>query len=265
MLFKSYEIISNCIFNNLYKIPENIDLIVGIDRSGMIIALMIANYLHKKVVSFDEFIDDNFNIDNIKNVLITQDSTANGKRINEIKNQIKLSNKFYLNIKYIIIYYVNKNILNDINNIALEHFQSSDLMELNFIFNQFNLTMYQIQGNLCRKPTQEEIQNQEKYLDYINNVKPYQRPNKQIISCIITNRPEKYRKQTQEWLKKYNYRYNKLIMMPQNINDKIKYKGQIYKNSSEELYISNDEKESIEINKISNKQVLCTQTMQIIQ
>ena len=264
MSFKSYEIISNYIFNNLYKIPENIDLVVGIDRSGMIIALMIANYLHKKVVSFDEFIDDNFNIDNIKNVLITDDIISKGIAITQTKNKIKLSDKLNsLNIKFLAVYSCTQDV--KVSDVVMGYNNTWFQFCLFYNGSMSNVSMYQIQGNLCRKPTQEEMQNEEKYLDYINNVKPYQRPNARNYSCIITNRPEKYRKQTQEWLKKYNYRYNKLIMIPQNISDKIKYKGQIYKNSSEKLYISNDEKQSIEINKISNKQVLCTQTMQIIQ
>lgn len=264
MSFKSYETISNYIFNNLYKIPENIDLVVGIDRSGMIIALMIANYLHKNAISFDEFIDNNFNIDNIKNVLITDDTVVRGNTLRQIEKKVKSLNKFdNLNIKFLAVYSCTQDV--KVSDVIMGYNNTWFQFCLFYNGSMTSVSMYQIQGNLCRKPTKEEMQDEEKYLDYINNVKPYQRPNKKSISCIITDRPEKYRKQTQEWLKKYNYKYNKLIMMPQNINDKVKYKGQIYKNSSEKLYISNNKKQSIEINKIANKQVLCTQTMQIIQ
>ena len=55
MQYISYNDLSNDIRNNLYKIPSDIDLIVGIPRSGMMVASIIGLLLNKSVMSLDNF------------------------------------------------------------------------------------------------------------------------------------------------------------------------------------------------------------------
>ena len=48
--------LSNTIRNNLWKIPRDIDVIVGIPRSGMIVAEIIAEYLNLPCVDIDNYV-----------------------------------------------------------------------------------------------------------------------------------------------------------------------------------------------------------------
>lgn len=46
MNFRTLDQLNQCIYNNMYKLPRDIDLIVGIPRSGMLVANIIALYLN---------------------------------------------------------------------------------------------------------------------------------------------------------------------------------------------------------------------------
>ena len=55
MVYRSYEDLSNCIRRNLWKVPQDIDLIVGVPRSGMIPALMLAELMNIRCADIDAF------------------------------------------------------------------------------------------------------------------------------------------------------------------------------------------------------------------
>lgn len=55
MVYTSYEDLSNSIRRNLWKVPQDVDLIVGVPRSGMIPALMLAELMNKRCADIDAF------------------------------------------------------------------------------------------------------------------------------------------------------------------------------------------------------------------
>ena len=57
MNYASYDDLAGVIRTNLWKIPSDVDLIVGVPRSGMIAALMMAEYLNKRCTDLMAFID----------------------------------------------------------------------------------------------------------------------------------------------------------------------------------------------------------------
>ena len=57
MNYASYDDLAGVIRTNLWKIPSDVDLIVGVPRSGMIAALMMAEYLNKHCTDLKAFID----------------------------------------------------------------------------------------------------------------------------------------------------------------------------------------------------------------
>ena len=57
MNFRTYEDLSRIISNNLYKIPSDVDLVVGIPRSGLMVATMISLYLNLPLTDVDNFLE----------------------------------------------------------------------------------------------------------------------------------------------------------------------------------------------------------------
>ena len=57
MNFRTINDSNNLISKNLDKIPKDIDLIVGVPRSGLFVANLIALYLNLPLTDFDSFLN----------------------------------------------------------------------------------------------------------------------------------------------------------------------------------------------------------------
>ncbi|WP_218030375.1 hypothetical protein, partial [Pseudoalteromonas nigrifaciens] len=127
-----------------------------------------------------------------------------------------------------------------------------------------------IDGVLCIDPTEEQTNDAEKYIEFILNAQPLFIPSRKVYA-LVTSRSEKYREQTEIWLKKYKVEYEYLIMQDlpgkeggQKQISHAKHKALFYQKSSAELFIESDYKQSIEINHITKKPVFCAASNQII-
>ena len=103
MNYVSINMLNDCITNNLYKIPRDIDVIVGIPRSGMLVATIIALYLNKPLCDLEAFLEHKLyeagstkNLDNcisefkeIKKALIIDDSVSTGKSLEKAKEKLR--------------------------------------------------------------------------------------------------------------------------------------------------------------------------------
>ena len=106
MNYRTLNDLNTLILNNLYKIPKNIDLIIGVPRSGLLVANLLALYLNKRI-STPELFSNNIILSNgisrpidnneIKTVLVVDDSCNTGNSFS--KTRITLSNN--LNIDYL--------------------------------------------------------------------------------------------------------------------------------------------------------------------
>ena len=277
LTYKTYYDLSIDIKNNLYKLPENIDLIVGIPRSGMFPASIISMYLSKPLCTLESFIDGNYHSlttsrikfsNEIKNVLIVDDSISFGQAISKAKkliNENKLTNKY--NIKYLAIYYKTEDYRNFID-VAFEKIPSPRLFQWNYLNHVFlQDAAFDIDGVLCYDPTNEENDDGDRYRQFILNARPLFIPQYKI-AYIITSRLEKYKEETKEWLKKNNVQYDHLIMLSgytaeqrKRLNLHAKFKAEQYKKLTDiQLFIESNRNQAQEISRLTNKLCFCATT-----
>lgn len=277
IVFKSISDLNNCIFKNISKIPQNIDLIVGIPRSGMLPANLIALYLNKPYTDIDSFIEGkvyscgyrgNFIKDkNIKNVLVIDDSICTGYAIDKAKNKLK---KLNFNFIYAVIY-ARSDSKHKVN-ISFETIDSSRVFQWNMFHHKriLSLSCVDIDGVLCRDPLPEENDDGEKYHKFLISAEPKFIPTVKI-KTLITCRLEKYRNETEFWLKKHGIEYDKLIML--NLPNAIErrkwgkygdYKGNEYKKQGYIFFIESSLSEAKRIKEISGKTVFCMETMSLV-
>ena len=91
------------------------------------------------------------------------------------------------------------------------------------------------------------------------------------IDTIITCRLEKYRSLTEEWLRQHNIRYNNLIMLNLPSRESRlswgrhgEYKGEYYKNSSNNLVIESSFAQAQLIASITRKPVICIESNKLV-
>ncbi len=68
MNYRTIADLSNLIRTNLYKIPHDIDVVVGVPRSGMLPATMIALYLNKRLSDINTFFVGGVRLYHVENV-----------------------------------------------------------------------------------------------------------------------------------------------------------------------------------------------------
>lgn len=274
MNFKTLSDLNNDIYNNLSDLPD-IDLIVGVPRSGMLVASILALYLNKPLTDIDSFKNGILyssgetknttkqvkSVKDAKNILIVEDSVSSGNSILKAKEKLKgLENeyKFIYFAAYVIDeskkyvdYYLS----------IVEHPRS---FEWN-IMHTGNLSRacVDIDGVLCVDPTDEQNDDGEKYKQFLENAIPKLLPTIKI-NTIVTSRLEKYRPETEKWLSEHNIEYEKLYMLSlaskeerQRLGCHGKYKASIYKKSKCILFIESDPGQAEEINALTKKGVFC--------
>ncbi|MDR2865422.1 MAG: radical SAM protein [Spirochaetaceae bacterium] len=275
--YKTYENLLLDIKQNLYKIPPCIDLVVGIPRSGMIPAYMIGFALNTRVCSLDEFINGlkiSHGARPIKesetNILVVDDSLWSGNSMKAAKKAISAIDLTGKKLYYTAVYVYPDS--ENIPDIALTTLPSPRMFQWNYM-NHSNITQscFDIDGVLCVDPTEEENDDGEKYRNFILNAKPLYIPHYKI-HALVTSRLEKYRKETEEWLKKNNVQYEYLYMLDlPSKEDRIrlkmhgKFKAEIYKKlENTMLFYESNRDQAFEIAGLTGKTVFCAETDELI-
>jgi len=274
--FITFAELSECIRKNLHKLPSDIDLIVGVPRSGIIPAYMLALFLNKNVCSLTEFINNltfdkgerplNESVKNgQKKVLIVDDSIFSGNALARTKRKLENINRNY-EIIFLSVF-----ALEESKNYVDYYFQivpSPRLFQWNYMNHYFlEKSCVDIDGVLCVDPTYEQNDDGEKYIDFCLNAKPLYIPSYEIHS-LVTSRLEKYRLQTEEWLRKHNVKYKNLYMLDlpdaqsrRNLNIHGNFKAEIYSKLKDTmLFIESEPHQAKQIAELTNKPCICVST-----
>ena len=277
--FRSMESLTQAIRKNIHILPADIDLVVGIPRSGVIPAYLIALFLNKNVCSLNEFVNNMLpqkgerpinevtNYDNKKKrVLIVDDSIYNGRALNKTKEQLANIDTSIYDICYCAIYA--KEEAKNMVDFYLEIVEIPRMFQWNYLNHAYaEISCYDIDGVLCVDPTPEQNDDGEKYIDFLLNAKPLYIPSYEINS-LVTSRLEKYRPQTEEWLRKHNVKYKNLYMLDlesaeerRRLGCHATFKAKIYSEKEEcNYFIESEREQAKKIAEITGKQVICVTT-----
>lgn len=282
MNFISFEQLGDCIYRNLDKIPMDVDLIVGIPRSGTLVANLIALYKNLPLANVNEFIS-NVSLKSgstrkcrnwirtpqeAKHVLIVDDSISSGKAIREVK-QLIAEKHISNNITYLAVYALRATC--HMVDIHFEICEQPRMFEWNYMHHWALAYMcMDIDGVLCNDPKFLENNDGKAYEKFMSNATPKIIPT-QKVGKLVTGRLEKYREQTENWLKKYGVEYDELIMIPASSAmertkkfSHAKFKAEVYKKSDCMLFIESSYEQAIEICQYTNKPVLCVENKKMI-
>jgi uncharacterized HAD superfamily protein/hypoxanthine phosphoribosyltransferase len=278
MNYRNIRDLNNIILKKLSIIPRDFDLIVGVPRSGMLPANLLSLYLNRPYTDIHSFMNGHiykagargqfFDIKQFKKILVVDDSVASGAALQECKENLKeLSSQF--DIKYCAVYVIPGK------EKTVDYFFETVPLPRYFQWNILNHTTlekacFDIDGVLCADPLPEQNDDGEKYIDFILNAPPLFIPGSKI-GTIVTSRLEKYRKQTETWLKANNVKYNDLVMLDlpdmaarQKANNHGGHKAKAYMAKPYVLFVESELNQAIQINKIAKKPVLCTENFEMI-
>lgn len=278
MNYRNIADLNNIILQRLHIIPRDIDLIVGVPRSGMLPANLLALYLNRPYTDIHSFINGHiykagargqfFDVKQYKKILVVEDSVASGAAMLEVKENLKhLENQF--EIKYCAVYVVpgkEKTVDYYFENVPLPRYFQWNILN----HTTLEKACFDIDGVLCPDPTPEQNDDGEKYREFLLNAPPLFIPGSKI-GTIVTSRLEKYRPETEAWLKANNIKYNDLVMLDlpdmaarQKANNHGGHKAKAYMSKPYVLFVESEMAQALEINRLSKKPVLCTANFEMI-
>ena len=287
MNYKSVADLNADIIQGLHLLPQDVDLIVGVPRSGMLAASILATHSHLPLIDVDGFIQSRpawfgwtkrlsdrnrpelweKSTDAIRPLLF-DDSFCSGKTMDEAMSLLKRAgchHDFYKGVAYI----------NHENKGCVDFYLQVVNLPRVFEWNLMNHSIMEhscvdIDGVLCRDPTESENDDSDNYLDFLLNVPARHKPSIEI-GRLVTSRLEKYRKQTEQWLKNNNIQYDELIMLDLPSAEERRrqgthgsFKASVYKDSKARLFVESSYKQSMEIAELSGKPVLCYENGHIV-
>jgi adenine/guanine phosphoribosyltransferase-like PRPP-binding protein len=211
------------ILNLIAKIPPDITAIAGVARSGLSAATMFSMYLHLPMVTIRQTMGDVVQTGNgwrlggsrhvnprTEKILVVDDTVMTGNSLKAIK---PLIDREFGNAVYAAVY-VNPKALQkpDIWSVDLPW---PHILEWN-VFNSIlsPSAAMDFDGILCHDCPPGSDDDGPKYLEFIRNAKPLYMPRRCPIPLIVTARIERYRADTEDWLRRHGIRWNRLVMHP---------------------------------------------------
>jgi orotate phosphoribosyltransferase len=281
MQYRSFNDLNVAIKKWIPELPNNLDLIVGIPRSGLLVANLLALHLNLPLTDVEGLIENRLilpgrryekdslpNLVTNNNILVVDDSIYSGTAMQEARN--KIENAGLPHTLYYAAVYVSHNYHKGVD-LWYEVVDLPRVFEWNVMHHSVLAnSCVDIDGVLCRDPLEKENDDGENYQLFLTHVKPMIVPSR-TIGWIVTCRLEKYRHLTENWLKNHNIHYNHLIMM--DLPDKKTrialgnhsiFKAQTFESVNAKLFIESSYSQSIKIVKHVAKPVFCTETGEML-
>lgn len=280
MNYRSIEDLNRYIATNLGKVPLGTDLIVGVPRSGLLAANMLALHLNLPFTDVEGFINGKIlqsgsrlksymkPFEAYKKVVIIEDSVWSGGSIQEVREKVEglyPDKELYYSAVFVVPEATQKvDFYFDI--CPLPRIFEWNLMH----HNNLQKCCVDIDGVLCKDPSEDDNDDGARYEEFLSNAEPFFRPSR-TIGYVVTNRLEKYRSQTEAWLAKHNIQYNNLIMLDlpnkearREANNYGGFKASVYIKYDCALFIESSLKQSRQIADLSGKPVYCVDARQMI-
>lgn len=276
MHYRSVADLSQAIVEQVPRLPSDIDLVVGVPRSGMLAAGLIALHANLSLADLDGFLTGRVmesgihrsgigpkraSVEDFRRALIVDDSLLTGTEMKRARARITeagLADKCLFSAVYC---------------------KPGEEQQLDFVFEpcetprvfEWNLmhghllpkSCVDIDGVLCVDPTEAENDDGPRYRDFLAHATPLWKPSARI-DTLVTSRLEKYRALTESWLAEQGVEFDRLVMMPyetmqerQEARAYAQFKAHEYARGPNLLFIESSPLLSPRIAKLAGKPVLC--------
>lgn len=275
MQFRSVDDLALAIRKNLHKLPRDIDVVVGIPRSGLLPAGLIALHLNCVLTDVEGFNAGRafapgatrlmpsvkLSPEQWKNVLLVDDSTFSGRAMREAKESLNLEGR---NLTTCAVFGLNDPSRNV--DLVFEVCAQPRIFEWNLLHHEYTESAcVDFDGVLCCDPSDDENDDGERYRGFLANVAPLYRPSRKV-GAIVSSRLEKYRPECVAWLERHNVQYGQLFLLDLPTGEERRrrgihasFKAEVYKQLKDsKIFLESEPGQAAEIARLSGKAVIWT-------
>ncbi|QJD60217.1 phosphoribosyltransferase [Pseudomonas sp. gcc21] len=281
MNYRSVSDLANLTNKYASKVPHDIDLVVGIPRSGMLVASIISLKLNLPLTDLYSFCrNDELKKGNTRTykhahlanpwdatkILLVDDSIASG---NSMLAAAEMVRSVYQGEVITMAAFAQKENTGNVD-LYFETVEQPRLFEWNILHhNLMRHACLDIDGVLYLQPDAADVHDDQSCATYIENATPLFTPSVPVAH-LITCRAEKYREQTEQWLQRHGVEYGQLHMLNNagHISPKdaaiTAFKADIYNQDPHAiLFIEHDEDTALDIMRLTSKPVFCIEANQM--
>jgi uncharacterized HAD superfamily protein/adenine/guanine phosphoribosyltransferase-like PRPP-binding protein len=282
MHYRSIADLNETIARNIHRLPPDIDLVVGIPRSGLLAATLVSLTANVPMTDLDSFVAGKIfssgitkrraaldrTMSEMRKVLVIDDSIKSGSAMATAKAKVTEAG---ITAEVIFAAVYGALAKHEQADFVFEVVPWPRLFQWNFMHHDLlEQSCVDIDGVLCLDPTDDENDDGPAYARFLAEARPLYGPTRKI-AYLVTSRLEKYRSQTEAWLAARGIQYDKLIMLDlpskqerQRMGAHGSFKAEFYRRSDAELFIESEYGQAVKIAKLSGKPVLCLETHQMI-
>lgn len=270
---------------NLHRVSDGYDFVVGLPRSGLMPAALVALHLNLPLVSLADLVAGQLGQRDTSrwspahhrvaraaaagttlSGLVVEDSVNTGTAIRRFRatHAQTIADERY-RFTFLAIYNSTRSPPDA--DMTFETVPSPRIFEWNLMHHTMSEHyLSDLDGVLCPDGPPENSNDGGLYEQYILNAPLKLRPTFKL-GAIVTSRLEKYRGQTLEWLARHDIRHDELIML--NLPDAEtrrqlqlygRYKADVYQAMGGILFVESDSGQAHQIAQITGRPVFCTDT-----
>lgn len=281
MQFRSIGDLSRAVSLGAWKVPADVDLIVGIPRSGLLAGSILALHLNLPIVDLGGYLAGNAprigrtsehtvrqSRKGRRKVLVIDDTIDTGASIARVREEIG-SASLDDEILFGAIYGAKDH--HEGVDIIFEAVETPRLFEWNLMrHKRITDACFDIDGVLCHDPPHSDNDDGPRYKAFVSNARPLLIP-KLPVAHLVTSRLERYRPQTEAWLEEAGVSYGKLWMLDlpsaeerRRLKAHGSFKAKIYRECGASLFIESEDIQAEEIARLSEKPVLSIEGQRIV-
>ena len=195
MDYRSIADLDACITTNLWKIPRDIDLIVGIPRSGLLAATMVALHLNLPLTDLDGLLQNRLlsagprltkdhasTVASARQIVIIDDSVMSGVEMRRTRARVQGS-ECNTKVLYAAVYATDQS--RDFVDIHFEICPAPRIFAWNLMHTPLlTSACVDIDGVLCVDPTEEENDDGPRYRKFLEKALPLLRPSYEIGTLV---------------------------------------------------------------------------------
>jgi uncharacterized HAD superfamily protein/adenine/guanine phosphoribosyltransferase-like PRPP-binding protein len=282
MNYRSISDLNSTILRNLHRLPRDLDLVVGVPRSGLLAANLLALMANIRLSDLDAYVEGRVYTSGVtkaagmreegagrRKVLVLDDSIYGGGAMETARARVEAAG---LDDEVIFAAVYGLHPSHSQADLVFETVPDPRLFQWNFMHHKFlERSCVDIDGVLCHDPSLDENDDGPAYLRFMTNARPLYHMT-HPIGTLVTSRLERYRPQTEAWLARTGLRYGKLVMLDlpsaaerRRLAAHGRFKADYYRTSDAILFIESENQQARTIARVAGKPVLCLETHSLIE
>jgi uncharacterized HAD superfamily protein len=277
LYYRSFDDLNRLVRASVSQLPDDIDVIVGIPRSGLMVANLIALHLQRPLAELNGFARGELlhqgwrmsvrtDLSRFRKALVVDDSISSGAELRRAQAKLK-------GVPTHLLYaagYATPEALRMVD-FAFEVLPQPRVFEWNFMSGEvMRNACVDIDGVLCPDPTDAENDDGPRYLKFIKEAPLRHRPHARIRH-LVTSRLERYRPETEQWLANNGIEFERLWMARYESAAErraaqayARLKANIYLETGTRIFIESSGKVARQIAELTQRPVFCTDLWQMI-